>query len=47
MALKDCVGTADYTDLPLPGGHVGVFVNGKSQGILGKGIVDWLQQRDK
>jgi polyhydroxyalkanoate synthase subunit PhaC len=46
MALKNYVGTTDYTDLPLPGGHVGVFVSGKSQGILGKGIVDWLQQRD-
>ena len=47
MALKDCVGTQDYTDLPLPGGHVGVFVSGKSQGILGKGIVDWLQAREQ
>lgn len=46
MALKDYVGTKDYTDLPLPGGHVGVFVSGKSQGILGKGIVDWLTERD-
>ena len=46
MALKDYVGTQDYTDLPLPGGHVGVFVSGKSQGILGKGIVDWLTARD-
>lgn len=46
-ALKDYVGTEDYTDLALPGGHVGVFVSGKSQGILGKGIFDWLKQRDK
>ncbi len=46
MALKNYVGTSDYTDLPLPGGHVGVFVSGKSQGILGKGIVDWLNDRD-
>ena len=46
MALKGCVGSQDYTDLPLPGGHVGVFVSGKSQGILGKGIVDWLAERD-
>ncbi len=46
MALKDYVGSKDYTDLPLPGGHVGVFVSGKSQGILGKGIVDWLKERD-
>jgi polyhydroxyalkanoate synthase len=45
-ALKDYIGTKDYTDLPLPGGHVGVFVSGKSQGILGKEIVSWLQKRD-
>lgn len=46
-ALKACVNSKDYTDLPLPGGHVGVFVSGKSQGILGKGIVDWLTERDQ
>jgi len=46
QALKKHVGTRDYTELPLPGGHVGVFVSGKSQGVLGKGIVDWLKQRD-
>ena len=40
------VGTDDYTELGLPGGHIGVFVSGKSQGIVGKGIVDWLAQRD-
>ncbi|MFT6790935.1 MAG: polyhydroxyalkanoate synthase [Cellvibrionaceae bacterium] len=45
-ALKDCIGSQDYTELPLPGGHVGVFVSGKSQGILGKGIIDWLKTRD-
>lgn len=47
MALEKYVGTKDYTNLPLPGGHVGVFVSGKSQGILGTGIVNWLQERDK
>ena len=40
------LGTEDYTELGLPGGHIGVFVSGKSQGIVGKGIVDWLGQRD-
>jgi polyhydroxyalkanoate synthase len=44
QALKDHVGSKDYTELPLPGGHVGVFVSGKSQGILGSGIVGWLKQ---
>jgi polyhydroxyalkanoate synthase subunit PhaC len=45
QALKAKVGTRDYTELPLPGGHVGVFVSGKSQGILGKSIFDWLKSR--
>ncbi len=43
QALKSHVGTRDYTELPLPGGHVGVFVSGKSQGILGKSIFGWLK----
>ncbi|MBX2807640.1 MAG: hypothetical protein KTR20_03325, partial [Cellvibrionaceae bacterium] len=46
MALEHCVGTKDYENLPIPGGHVGVFVSGKSQGIIGRGIVDWLTTRD-
>ncbi len=46
-ALKHYVGSDDYTDLPIPGGHVGVFVSGKSQGILGKGIYEWLHERDQ
>ncbi len=45
-ALSGKVGTTDYTELGLPGGHIGVFVSGRSQGIVGKGIVDWLAQRD-
>jgi polyhydroxyalkanoate synthase len=44
-ALAARVGTHDYTPLPLPGGHIGVFVSGKSQGILGKAIADWLKKR--
>ncbi|HUP29154.1 MAG TPA: alpha/beta fold hydrolase, partial [Usitatibacter sp.] len=43
QALKSRIGTRDYTELPLPGGHVGVFVSGKSQGILGKNIFGWLK----
>jgi polyhydroxyalkanoate synthase subunit PhaC len=44
-ALGKCVGTDDYSEIGLAGGHVGVFVSGKSQGILGQGIVDWLKER--
>jgi polyhydroxyalkanoate synthase len=46
QALRSAVGTTDYSEIGLNGGHVGVFVSGKSQGILGKGIHDWLQERD-
>lgn len=45
QALRKHVGTRDYTELPLPGGHVGVFVSGKSQGILGKNIYGWLKSK--
>jgi Na+/glutamate symporter len=42
-----CVGSRDYMELALPGGHVGVFVGGKSQGLLGSGIANWLAERDE
>lgn len=45
-ALKDKVGSKDYTELALPGGHVGVFVGGRSQKLLGPGIAEWLQKRE-
>lgn len=45
-ALDGRLGTDDYTEMGLPGGHIGVFVSGKSQGIVGKGVVDWLSKRD-
>jgi polyhydroxyalkanoate synthase len=45
QGLRGKLGTDDYTELPLPGGHVGVFVGGKSQGLLGTGIAQWLAER--
>ena len=45
-ALAQKVGSSDYTEIPLPGGHVGLFVSSKSQGALTKSIADWLQARD-
>jgi len=44
-AMGKYVGTKDYTELPLPGGHVGVYVSGKSQGIVGQGVFNWLIER--
>ena len=46
QALRLCVGSKDYMELALPGGHVGVFVGGKAQGLLGSGIANWLGERD-
>jgi polyhydroxyalkanoate synthase subunit PhaC len=45
-ALGGLVGTEDYTELALPGGHVGVFVGGRSQKLLGPGIAEWLGKRE-
>jgi polyhydroxyalkanoate synthase len=45
QALGGYVSTEDYSEIALPGGHVGVFVSGKSQGVLGAGIVDRLRKR--
>ena len=46
QALKLCIGSKDYQELPLPGGHVGVFVGGKSQTLLAPGIANWLAEHD-
>ena len=45
-ALAGHIGTQDYTELALPGGHVGVFVGGKSQRLFAPGVAEWLSRRD-
>jgi polyhydroxyalkanoate synthase len=30
----------------VPGGHIGTFVGGKAQRVLGPGIIDWLKARN-
>ena len=45
-ALGGLVGTQDYTELALPGGHVGAFVGGRSQKLLGPGIAEWLGKHE-
>jgi len=45
-ALGALIGTSDYTEISLPGGHVGLFVSSKSQGRLSKSIAHWLAARD-
>ena len=44
-ALSGCVGSEDYSELVVAGGHIGVFVGSKAQKTLAAGIADWLKQR--
>ncbi len=39
------VGTSDYTEIEVPGGHIGTFVGSKAQNILAPRIVEWLKAR--
>jgi len=38
-------GTDDYTEVPVPGGHIGTFVGGKAQKILAPALADWFNAR--
>ena len=38
-------GTADYTEVPVPGGHIGTFVGAKAQKILTPTLADWFKAR--
>lgn len=38
-------GTDDYSELAVPGGHIGTFVGGKAQKILAPSIARWLKAR--
>ncbi|MFZ4702797.1 MAG: class III poly(R)-hydroxyalkanoic acid synthase subunit PhaC [Candidatus Methylumidiphilus sp.] len=44
--LNDLVGTEDKTLYEFKGGHIGVFVGGKSQKELAPAIAKWLHERD-
>ena len=45
-ALGAKVGSSDYRELGLPGGHVGVFVGGKSQKLFAPGVAAFLAEYD-
>ena len=37
----------DYKELALPGGHVGVFVGGKSQKLLAPAVARFIGRHDR
>ena len=44
-ALKKLIGSRDYRELSFPGGHIGIYVSGKSQKMVPPGIGEWLNER--
>lgn len=42
MALKNHVGTKDYTELSFKGGHIGIYVSGRAQKEVPPAIGKWL-----
>ncbi|MEI2430178.1 MULTISPECIES: class III poly(R)-hydroxyalkanoic acid synthase subunit PhaC [Lysobacter] len=46
-ALKDLVGSEDYSELSFKGGHIGIYVSGRAQREVPGAIHDWLTQRSR
>ncbi len=47
IPLNDYVGSTDKELYSFKGGHIGVFVGGKSQKELAPAVSEWLKKRDK
>ncbi len=41
-ALGEFIPSEQYSEIGFPGGHVGVFVSRKAQGVVAGGLVEWL-----
>jgi len=46
-ALKELVGTKDYTELSFRGGHIGIYVSSRAQKEVPDTIHDWLAKRSR
>ena len=44
-ALEGLTGSADYSALEFPGGHIGLFVSGKARKLVSPTIGQWLRDR--
>ncbi|MFO0028981.1 MAG: class III poly(R)-hydroxyalkanoic acid synthase subunit PhaC, partial [Pseudomonadota bacterium] len=45
LALAGVVGSKDYTEIAFKGGHIGIYVSGRSQREVPPAIHDWLHAR--
>ena len=46
-ALRDLVGTDDYSELSFRGGHIGIYVSSRAQREVPQAIHDWLTPRSR
>jgi polyhydroxyalkanoate synthase len=44
-ALKNLVGSEDYSQIAFKGGHIGIYVSGRAQREVPPAIHDWLRAR--
>jgi polyhydroxyalkanoate synthase len=44
-ALRQHVGTKDYSSIEFKGGHIGIYVSGRAQHDIPPAIAEWLQER--
>jgi polyhydroxyalkanoate synthase len=44
--INEAVGSADKELMEFPGGHIGVFVGGRSQQLLTPAVAQWFLARD-
>lgn len=47
IAIMDKIGSKDKTEIPFPGGHIGVFVGSKSQKELAPAVAKWTIEHSK
>jgi polyhydroxyalkanoate synthase len=45
LPIMDAIGSKDKKNYPFPGGHIGVFVGGKSQKELAPSVAKWVIER--
>ncbi|NKB37581.1 MAG: class III poly(R)-hydroxyalkanoic acid synthase subunit PhaC [Gammaproteobacteria bacterium] len=45
-ALADCIGSDDYSELELAGGHIGIYVRSNKTNPLPKAIKKWVEERN-
>jgi len=44
-ALGEFIEKDNYEEIGFPGGHVGVFVSRKAQGVVAGGLIEWLEKK--